>query len=161
MSLNAGVRFQMIYQINYLSTPTGHSIIEESARHGEEVRLRREVPLKMLHIDDSVAWVSTDRLANTALLIRAPAMLAMLAEWFDLLWIDSATLIPGNGNDSALTDGQRRVLELMAVDGDEAIARRLNMSVTTVRRHVKTIYMTLGVGSRFAAGVAAAKRGWI
>jgi DNA-binding CsgD family transcriptional regulator len=161
ISLNAGARFQMIYQVNYVSTSAGHSIIEESAQHGEEVRLRRDVPLKMLHIDDSVALVSTDRLANTALLIRAPAMLAMLAEWFDLLWSDSATLAPGEGNNSVLTNGQRRVLELMAVDGDEAIARRLNMSVTTVRRHVKAIYTTLRVDSRFAAGVAAAKRGWI
>lgn len=161
IALNAGARFQMIYQITYLSTQAGAGIIKESISRGEEVRLRPEVPLKMLHIDDSVALVSTDRSANTALLVHAPAVLAMLAQWFDLLWNDPASMVPDGGNDSALTNGQRRVLELMAVDGDEAIAHRLNMSVTTVRRHVKVIYSALGVDSRFAAGVAAVKRGWI
>ncbi|MGH3915629.1 MAG: LuxR C-terminal-related transcriptional regulator [Pseudonocardiaceae bacterium] len=160
-AVNSGARYQMIYQVSYLSTRVGAGIIEESLRHGEEVRLRPEVPIKMFHIDDSVALVSTDRSANTALLVYAPAMLAMLAEWFDLLWNDPASMAPDGSNDSALTSGQRRVLELMAVDGDEAIARRLNMSTTTVRRHVKAIYSALGVDSRFAAGVAAVKRGWI
>ncbi|MGH3937874.1 MAG: LuxR C-terminal-related transcriptional regulator [Pseudonocardiaceae bacterium] len=161
IALNAGARFQMIYQVSYLSTPAGAGIIEESLRRGEEVRLRPEVPLKMLHIDDSVALVSTDRSANSAFLVYSPAILAMLAEWFDLLWNDSATMASDGGNESTLTNDQRRVLELMSVDGDEAIARRLNMSITTVRRHVKVIYSALGVNSRFAAGVAAAKRGWI
>lgn len=160
-ALNSGARYQMIYQVSYLSTPAGAAVITESAQRGEEVRLRPELPIKMLHIDDAVALVSTDRSANTALLVRAPAMLAMLAEWFDLLWNDSATMTHDGSGDPALTESQRRVLELMAVDGDEAIARRLNMSITTVRRHVKAIYLALGTDSRFAAGAAAAKRGWI
>jgi DNA-binding CsgD family transcriptional regulator len=160
-AVNSGARFQMIYQLSYLSTPAGAGVITESVRCGEEVRLRPEVPIKMLHIDDSVALVSTDRPAHTALLVRAPGMLAMLAEWFDLLWNDSATLTHDGSCDPALTASQRRVLELMAMDGDEAIARRLNISITTVRRHVKAIYLALGVDNRFAAGSAAAKRGWI
>ena len=47
--------------------------------------------------------------------------------------------------------------------GDEAIARQLNVSVRTVRRHVTVIYERLDVRSRsrFAAGVAAAKAGWL
>lgn len=160
-AVNSGARFQMIYQISYLSTPAGAGVITESVRRGEEVRLRPEVPIKMLHIDDSVALVSADRSAHTALLVRAPALLAMLAEWFDLLWSDSATITHDGSRDADLTESQQRVLELMAVGGDEAIARRLNISITTVRRHVKAIYLALGVDNRFAAGSAAAKRGWI
>lgn len=160
-AVKSGARFQMIYQVGYLSTPAGAVVVTESMQRGEEVRLRPELPIKMLHVDDSVALVSTDRSAHTALLVRAPAMLAMLAEWFDLLWNDSATIRYDGSRDPALTETQRRVLELMAVDGDEAIARRLNISITTVRRYVKAIYLALGVDSRFAAGSAAAKRGWI
>lgn len=161
IALNSGARFQMIYQINYLSTPTGAGVISESMRRGEEVRLRPEVPLKMIHVDDSVALLSTDRSAGTALLVRAPAILAMLAEWFDVLWNAPTTIAHDGGRNPALTESQHQVLELMVVDGDDAIARRLNMSITTVRRHVKAIYTALGVDSRFSAGVAAAKRGWI
>ncbi len=159
--LAAGARYQMIYQVSYASAPVGARIVAESARLGEEVRYRPDIPVKMLHVDDSVALLSTDRAARTAVLIRAPALLAMLASWFDLLWTDTGTISPGTGDDPPLTDGQRRVLELLAVEGDEVIARRLRLSITTVRRHVKAIYTALGVDNRFAAGVAAAKRGWI
>lgn len=156
-----GARFQMIYQVEYANTPAGSRLVEESTRLGEEIRIRPDVPLKMLHADDTIALMSTDRAAQTALLVRTPAILSMLGEWFDLLWEHSATMATGVDHDGALSTSQRRVLELMAVDGDEAIARRLKMSITTVRRHVKAIYTALGVDNRFAAGVAAAKRGWI
>jgi DNA-binding NarL/FixJ family response regulator len=49
----------------------------------------------------------------------------------------------------------------MAVADDHGIARRLEISVTTVRRHIKAIYEMLGVDNRFAAGVLAAKHGWL
>lgn len=160
-ALRAGARFQMIYEVGYLGTPAGSEIVAESVRGGEEVRLRPRLPLKMLHVDDAVALVSLDRAANTALLVRAPALLAMLAEWFDLLWSHPTTIVPDGGGDSTLAPVQRRVLELMAVGGDDTIARRLNLSTATVRRHVKAIYTALGVDNRFAAGVAAVKRGWI
>jgi DNA-binding NarL/FixJ family response regulator len=58
------------------------------------------------------------------------------------------------------------VLELMA-EGlhDEAIARRAGITTTTttttVRRHIAAIMGRLGVSSRFAAGAAAQRRGWI
>lgn len=159
--LAVGARYQMIYQLSYVSTPVGSEIVDASVRAGEDVRFRPDVPVKMLHVDDSVALLSIDRAAATALLIRAPALLALLASWFDLLWTDTVTIAPGANTDPALSDGQRRVLELLAVDGDKAIARRLGTSLTTVRRHVKTIYTMLGVDNRFAAGVAAAKRGWL
>lgn len=160
-AIAVGARYQMIYQVGYLATAAGAKIIKESACSGEEVRLRPEVRIKMLHVDDAVALISTDRSAHTALLIRSPAIVAMLAEWFDLLWNDSATITPGGAEDPALTETQRRILQLMISDGDAAIGRKLRLSTTTVRRHVKAIYTALGVDSRFAAGAAAVKRGWI
>jgi DNA-binding NarL/FixJ family response regulator len=44
---------------------------------------------------------------------------------------------------------------------DGKIARRTGMSTTTVRRHIAAIVNRLGVSSRFAAGAAAHRRGWI
>jgi DNA-binding CsgD family transcriptional regulator len=161
-AVRAGVRFQMIYQADYLSTPAGSKIIDSSARSGEQVRLRAKMPIKMLHVDDSVALVGLDRSARTALLVWAPAILAQLAEWFDLLWDEPATICyPVGGADPLLTEQQIQVLKLMPTGDDDAIARKLGVSVTTVRRHVKAIYQALGVNSRFAAGMAAAKRNWI
>ncbi len=44
---------------------------------------------------------------------------------------------------------------------DAAIACRAGNSVSTVRRHITAIMHRLGVESRFAAGAAAQRRGWI
>ncbi len=161
-SLRAGVRFQMIYHAGYLDTKAGAEIIRDSARSGEEVRLRGRMPIKMLHVDDSVALVGIGPMARTALLIRSDAILVMLAEWFDLLWSDPATVhLPDDAAERSPEDIQLRILRMMPTDDDTAIARRLQLSVSTVRRHIKSLYTMLGVNSRFAAGMVAAKRGWI
>lgn len=161
-SLRAGVRFQMIYHAGYLDTKAGSEIIRDSARSGEEVRLRGAMPIKMLHVDDSVALVGIGPMARTALLVRSEAILMMLAEWFDLLWADPATVrLPDDVSETSPDDIQLRVLRMMPTDDDTAIARRLQLSVSTVRRHIKVLYTMLGVNNRFAAGMVAAKRGWI
>lgn len=156
------VRFQVLYEIDYQRTTAGARVIERAEQAGEEVRLRHRVPMKMLHVDDTVALVSTDRGGQSAVLVQAPAVVAMLAEWFDLLWENPTTMsYPVGGTPTALNPVQCDVLKLMLVNDDETIARRLQMSVTTVRRHIKSIYRALGVNSRFAAGMAAAKLNWI
>jgi hypothetical protein len=161
-SVRAGVRFQMIYHSGYLDTKAGSEIIRDSARSGEEVRLRDRMPIKMLHVDDSIALVGIGHAAQTALLVRSDAILAMLAEWFDLLWTDPSTVrLPDDTNEPSPDEIQLRVLRMMPTDDDTAIARRLKLSVSTVRRHIKAIYLMLGVNNRFAAGMVAAKRGWI
>jgi DNA-binding CsgD family transcriptional regulator len=160
-ALASGARFQMIYQASYSGTAVDSGVIDKSVTVGEQVRLRTLVPIKMLHVDNSVALVSTDRSAHSALLIRTRGIVAMLAEWFDVMWTASTTLTPYDHKDGVLSSVQQQILRLMPVDPDESIARRLKLSVTTVRRHVKAIYTALGVDNRFAAGVAAAKRGWI
>jgi DNA-binding NarL/FixJ family response regulator len=152
----------MIYQASYRNTPWGARIIDHSVEAGEEAKLRLHVPTKLYHVDDSIALVGIDRAARTALLIHAPELLALGSEWFDAVWNDPATVAVGKAGTDGLTDAQRKVLELMVVGlSDETIARQQNLSVRTVRRHVNAIYRELNVASRFAAGVAAAKRGWL
>ena len=99
-----------------------------------------------------------------ALLIRAPVIITALREYFELLWDRATPLRPQHPAppDDRLPPAQQKVLELMAEGlNDAAIARRLGISVTTVRRHITAIMDRLGVSSRFAAGAAAQRRGWI
>jgi len=99
-----------------------------------------------------------------ALVIRAPVIIAALREYFEMLWERATPLTPQRPALPAgrLTAAQQTVLELMA-EGlhDDAIARRAGVSTTTVRRHITAIMARLNVTSRFAAGAAAQRRGWI
>lgn len=161
-SLRAGVRYQLLYEIDCQRTEIGASTIDRCATAGAQTRLRVRLPVRMLHVDDAVALLAADRSTATAVLVQAPAILAMLAEWFDLLWDHPTTMVhPVGGRRPGLTAVQREVLKLMLTGDDGTIARRLELSVTTVRRHIKAIYGELGVNSRFAAGMAAAKLNWI
>ncbi|MFL6145149.1 MAG: LuxR C-terminal-related transcriptional regulator [Labedaea sp.] len=61
-----------------------------------------------------------------------------------------------------LTPVGRRVLYLMMSGlSDKVIAHHIGTSVRTVRRHVKEILTELNVDTRFAAGAAAVRRGWV
>jgi DNA-binding NarL/FixJ family response regulator len=91
-------------------------------------------------------------------------IIAALREYFEMLWERATPLkaqrpVPPGGR---LTPAQQAVLELMA-EGlhDDAIARRAGISTTTVRRHITAIMTRLDVTSRFAAGAAAQRRGWV
>lgn len=160
-AIGAGVKYRYVYQASYHNTTWGRRIIEDSAAAGEQVRLRRFMPVKMLLVDDTVALLALDRVGQTALLIRSAGVLAMLAEWFDLVWNDPLTTAIGDTPPGLRPEHTRVLRLLLTTESDAAIARSLNVSVTTVRRHVKLIYQALGVNSRFAAGAAAARLGWI
>jgi DNA-binding NarL/FixJ family response regulator len=122
--------------------------------------------MKMKLADQATAIVPLSPTGATALLVvRAPVILTALRQYFELLW-DQATPLtasPAEDDDGDQpTPAQRKVLELMA-EGllDEAIASRAGISKTTVRRHVTAIMARLNVSSRFAAGAAAQRKGWI
>ena len=81
-----------------------------------------------------------------------------------MLWDRATPLKPIREAPSGdrLPPAQQKVLELMAEGlNDDKIARRLAISTTTVRRHITAILHRLGVSSRFAAGAAAQRKGWI
>jgi DNA-binding NarL/FixJ family response regulator len=99
-----------------------------------------------------------------ALVIKAPLVVAALRDYFEMLWDRASPLNSERpaASGSRLSPAQQAVLQLMA-EGlrDDAIGRRAGMSTTTVRRHIAAIMERLDVASRFAAGAAAQRRGWI
>lgn len=143
----AGVRVRTIFDASYAAWGS-------SLRPGEQARIRTAVPTNLVHVDDRAAIVN-------ALLITNPGLVATLAGWFDLMWLDVASVGVSHER-TDLTPAQHRVLRLLATGrSDLAISRECGTSVRTVHRHVRAVLDVLGVESRFAAGAAAARRGWI
>jgi DNA-binding NarL/FixJ family response regulator len=159
------VRCRSIYNAAAADDPVAWQIIQASADGGEQARLLPEVPMKMKLADQTTAMLPlTPNGTGGALLIRAPVIIRALREYFELLW-ERATPVSSDRSGSPadrLPPAQQGVLEMMATGAsDDVIARRLGISVTTVRRHIAAIMQRLGVSSRFAAGAAAQRRGWI
>jgi DNA-binding CsgD family transcriptional regulator len=159
------VRCRSIYGASVMNDPAGRRIVQACAEAGEQARLLPRVPMKMKLADHTTALLPLTPTGTAgALVIRAPVIIAALREYFELLW-DRATPLsaqrPAAPGDR-LTPTQQAVLEMMAQGMHDArIAHQAEISVTTVRRHITAIMKRLGVSSRFAAGAAAQRRGWI
>lgn len=159
------VRCRAIYAAAAMDDAVARQVIQVCASAGEQARLLPEVPMKMKLADQTTAMLPLTPTGTAgALVIRAPVIISALRDYFELLWERATPLKPERSSAPAdrLTPAQQKVLELMAEGlNDDAIARRAGLSTTTVRRHIAVIMSRLSVSSRFAAGAAAQRRGWI
>lgn len=93
--------------------------------------------------------------------LRAPGVATAARELFQLLW-SGATEPPAARRPPELTAAQWRILRLMTtVRNDTELAAAAGVTVKTVRSHLTAVLRVLDVPTRFAAGVEAARRGWL
>lgn len=168
------VRCRSVYSTEYFDNEVGYYIIQNSIAEGEEVRIIRNLPMKMKLVDEDAAMLPlTPSGASGVVLIKAPIVVKALRHYFELLWARAApvassaaaagaSVSPMPGQLNAPSELQLQLVEMMALGlKDESIANRTGMSLRTVRRHISTIMEMLSAETRFAAGVLAAKHGWI
>lgn len=160
------VRCRSVYSTEYFDNEVGHHIIESSMAEGEEVRIMRNLPMKMKLVDEEVAMLPlTPSGASGIALVKAPVIVKALRQYFELLWA-RATPVSGSAPAPSPENGpselQLQLIRMMALGlKDESIANRTGLSLRTVRRHISTIMEMLSAETRFAAGVMASKRGWL
>ena len=175
-----GVRLRVIHQRAAMSHPRSAEYFHRIEQLGGQVRLRDHLPFRLMLIDGLAAvcrltW--QDGLEDT-LLLQGPHMLGLLGRLFETTWLEAVPLaevagqVDGAGGAGAWGDGggpvpglttQHRAIMRYLADGatDQAIARFLGITTRTVTRRVNEIYQTLGVQSRFQAGVVARHMGLI
>jgi DNA-binding CsgD family transcriptional regulator len=163
----AGLRRRSIYDATAMNDPVARRIIRRSTAAGEQARLLSGLPVKLQLADSTTVLLPlTPAGTGGALLIRAPVIVAAIRQYFELLW-DRATPVPARrqppaGSQDHLPPSLQIVLELMAEGlSDAAIATRAGISLTTVRRRIAAIMKRLDATTRFAAGAAAWRRGWL
>ncbi|GIH15732.1 helix-turn-helix transcriptional regulator [Rugosimonospora africana] len=145
------------------TTPEFSWVIDSTLTGGGAVRISAGLPMKLLIADRARALVPLDESGSAGVvLFRSPTVIGALAELFQSLWERATPYPPERERPDGLTPYQRHVLSLLATGcKDEEIAARTHVSIRTVRRNVAAILDHLGMATRFAAGVQAAKRGWI
>ena len=152
-------------------SPRQAELDEESIERGlilrsvAQYRTTQQLPMRLLIVDRSVAVVplDPDRLLAGALVVNESAVVTALHALFDRYWSESqpVTAEPVSGA-SGLLPHERELLRILAAGHtDEVAARRLGVSVRTVRRTMAALCQRLDAHSRFQAGILAARQGWI
>lgn len=131
---------------------------------GEEIRLVPEVPTYLMVIGATHATFPDPlgAVEHPEIIVRQRGIVELASRYFNELWrraVPVAEFDEGPG----IGGGERTLLleELASGAQDEQIARRLGVSLRTVRRRVADLFTELDASSRFEAGVEAVRRGWL
>jgi DNA-binding CsgD family transcriptional regulator len=167
-SLRRGIKTRAIYQHAALRDRATTAYLNELASHGAKIRFAPSVPGRSLVVDRSVALLPIpmqDPGRHGLAIVREPSVIAWVVATFEQQWADAAPLeevLSKGADDTELDQTRAAILRLMAEgEKDEAISRRLAISVRTCRRHIAEYMAQVGAGSRFQAGVIASRSGHI
>lgn len=165
-ALARGIEMRSVYQDSARNDPMTLAYARWLTEQGGQVRTSPLLPPRLLIFDRTVAVVPIDpehsRLG--ALCTSAPGIVASLATLFEQTW-DAAVPLGADRprpSDSRPTATELELLKLLASGmTDEAAAKRLGVSLRTVRRQMAALMERLHATSRFEAGLKAAQQGWL
>lgn len=160
--LDSGVRVRVMCPHRSRADFASRARVDRLIEAGADIRTVSRVPQASVVFDGSLAVMfgPAGALGPTARQVRDAEVVRFVMDMFDQLWESAAAYAPeepGYAEDVA-DDLQRSIARLMAQGlTDEVVARRLDMSVRTCRRHIAALLRSLDSVSRFQAGVHAAR----
>ncbi|MFI9254485.1 LuxR C-terminal-related transcriptional regulator [Streptomyces sp. NPDC053069] len=159
--LERGVTMRSLVQHTARYDLEYQSYVEQVAGYRAEMRTLEELPDRMIIFDRETVFLPTPGNRGGAAVVHEPSAVQYLCGVFDHLWDVALPFEGGAAVTTTISDlVKKRIVRLLAEGAkDEVIARRLAMSVRTVRKHISEITQTLGAESRFQAGVLAARAG--
>ena len=154
--------YMTVYDTEVLEIHGALEILEARERGGERFRFTSSVPFSGVIVDEAAAIIDVsafDPSGFGSALIRARSMVLALIALSDHLWDLGSPLNVGG---MATERRDQMILALLAAGAPDAtIARQAGVSQRTVERRVRALMDQLGAGTRFQAGVQAARRGMI
>ena len=114
-----------------------------------------------LHVFDRRVAVLDSTSQETSFVVHGTDLVRVLHAFFEAWWAMSRTT-PSTSDGSGPSEEELVLLQFLAEGAkDEHVARKLGLSVRTVRRKISHLLEQLDASSRFQAGVLAARRGWL
>ena len=158
-TIKTGRRCRGVYPVAALK----HSpdVLRMRVEIGEEVRILPRVPTHLMVVGSTHAMFPDPLgpVEQPMINVRQRAIVELITSYFEELW---RRALPAAELEDLPSADRRLLLEELARGAqDEQIARRLGVSLRTVRRRVAELLDVLGATSRFEAGVEAARRGWL
>ncbi|GGY41876.1 TrmB family transcriptional regulator [Streptomyces omiyaensis] len=158
-----GVRVRVVVDREGLDLPGRARGLNLLTQEGVEIRVAPALPTKLILIDGRVSLLPPTDAADptaAALVVKDSVLHHVLVPLFESVWERAVPIGPGAQDDVTAED--RELLTLLASGmKDEAMARRLQVHVHTVRRRIKRLLLLLGAETRFQAGVQALRKGWL
>ncbi|MEY9858875.1 sugar-specific transcriptional regulator TrmB/DNA-binding CsgD family transcriptional regulator [Catenulispora sp. GAS73] len=164
--LRRKVKFRALCHDKIRSNAAAMAYEQRLLAQGAQIRTSTVVPMRVLIVDQANAVIpyNPDSREEGAILTVVPGIVRSLYELFERCWDDAKPLeaTPRFDDATGLTKSETKLLTILS-NGltDEVAARRLGVSVRTVRRRMEDLMRRLDAGSRFEAGYNAAKRGWL
>ncbi|MFD8641906.1 LuxR family transcriptional regulator [Streptomyces zaomyceticus] len=158
-----GVRVRVVVDRAGLEFPGRARGLGELAEQGVEIRVAPDLPTKLITVDRQVTLLPPTDAADptqAALVVNDALLGNALVPLFEEIW--QRALPIGLSGTETVTDGDGELLTMLASGlKDEAIARRLDVHVHTVRRRISRLMSDLSAETRFQAGIQAMRRGWL
>ncbi|SDG86251.1 hypothetical protein SAMN05216553_112152 [Lentzea fradiae] len=161
-SLGRGVTMRIIYDERLLRGERTRARLGERTASGAQIRFLPGPLARLIVLDERIAIVTSDPAdtSSGALVVHQPGIVSELVARFRQLW-EGARDFAADPPDMPSED-DRSVLRMLASGlTDELVARQIGVSVRHLRRRIARLMDELGADSRFQAGMAAARRGWI
>jgi DNA-binding CsgD family transcriptional regulator len=164
-----GVGVRVVVDRAGLDFPGRARGLNELAADGVRIRIASGLPTKLITADRRITLLPPTDAADptaSALVVSDVLLRNALVPLFEALWDQAMPIGPSPGDQEPAADGisveDRELLTLLASGlKDEAIARRLDVHVHTVRRRIRRLLTVLDAETRFQAGVQALRRGWL
>ncbi|WP_405976951.1 LuxR C-terminal-related transcriptional regulator [Streptomyces sp. NBC_00158] len=160
--LERGVRMRTLYHHTARFHGPSQAYVAAASEFGAQYRTAHELFGRLIVFDRELAFIPLNDGSRGAVAISEPSVVSYLADVFEQTWTHATPFADAasQGLGEVAQEVDRTILRLLAAGlKDEAIARRLGMSLRTARRHIADIMEQLGAESRFQAGVAAVQRG--
>ncbi|WP_326665081.1 LuxR C-terminal-related transcriptional regulator [Streptomyces sp. NBC_00385] len=158
-----GVRVRVAVDREGLSFQGRARGLGDLARQGVQIRVGTDLPTKLITVDRRVTLLPPTDAADptaSALVVSDSLLSNALVPLFEAVWERAVPI--GSVTHDRITDEDRELLTMLASGlKDEAMARRLDIHVHTVRRRITRLMQALNAETRFQAGVQAALRGWL
>ncbi|SFO58444.1 MULTISPECIES: helix-turn-helix transcriptional regulator [Actinomadura] len=155
--LDRGVHVRMLLQHSVRTDIRTRSRLDPLIRAGAEVRTTGELSRQLMVFDASVAFLlhRPDRAGTFGVAIRNESAVQLLLDLVEATWSAAEPYSAKEIGYHEVADDLHRAIVRLLTDGltDEAVARRLGISVRTCRRHIAMVLRDLDAVSRFQAGV--------
>ncbi len=156
--LDRGVNVRCVYDVRALEIPDVARVMDSMIARGEQARTHPAVPMKLFLVDRRAALlpvhIEAGTAAESALIVHQSPLLDAVVMLFEFVWTQAVPLASTDSADAQAPSRDVRHSDddllrlLIAGLKEEAIARQLGVSVSTVRRRVRRLLNDWGVQTK-------------